>query len=202
MDLKRIQKKLKRELDAERYDHTIGVTYTAAALAMAHGYSIENAQLAGLLHDCAKCIPNDIKVRICINNKIEVSQIELENPFLLHAKLGAFLAREEYQIKNDEILHAIRVHTTGVPGMSELDKIIYIADYIEPHRNRAANLAILRKLAFRSMDEAMLGILEDTLQHLKSRKGIIDPSTQGAYDYFKMKEKRHTLKEDHYESIR
>jgi len=184
MNLKKIQKSLKKELDSERYEHTIGVMYTAAALAMAHNFSIKDAQLAGLLHDCAKCIPNDEKIRLCVKNGIQISQSELKSPYLIHAKLGAFFAREIYQIENEEILQAIRLHTTGAPHMSKLDKIIYIADYIEPHRDRAPNLNQIRKIAFQDLDETMLRILSDTLDYLSKHKGTIDSKTEEAYRYF------------------
>ena len=115
IDLKKIRKKLKKDLDKDRYEHTKGVMYTAGSLAMAHNASIEKAMLAGLLHDCAKCLPTEEKLRLCKKHHILVSQIEKENPGLLHAKAGMALAEDKYQIHNPEILHAIKVHTTGEP---------------------------------------------------------------------------------------
>ena len=148
MELVEIRKKLKKVQDKDRYEHTKGVMYTAGCLAMAYGYDMQKAMLAGLLHDCAKCIPNDEKLRLCEENDILISSVERENPFLLHAKLGALLAKTEYDVTDPLILHAIKVHTTGEPDMNILDKIIYIADYIEPNRNKAANLDCVRELAF------------------------------------------------------
>ena len=179
-----IEKKLKRELDKERYTHTIGVMYTAASLAMAYNVNIEQAMYAGLLHDCAKCISNITKLKICKKHKIEITPAEERNPFLLHAKLGAYLAKKVYKIKNEEILHAISVHTTGAPGMNTLDKIIYIADYIEPGRTKAPNLREVRKLAFEDLDRTMLKILADTLDYLDKNKELLDPMTMEAYRYF------------------
>ena len=147
MDLKDIKKKVKKSMDKQRYDHTKGVMYTAGCLAMANEYPIDKAMLAGLLHDCAKCIPNNEKIDICRKHDILVSQVELDNPGLLHAKAGMVLAEEEYQITDPDILHSIKVHTTGEPGMNMLDKIIFVADYIEPGRNEAPRLEYLRKLA-------------------------------------------------------
>ena len=92
-----IQMQLKEELDEKRYEHTIGVMYTAASLAMRYGVMMHQAILAGLLHDCAKAIPNDEKLRLCEENDILISSVERENPFLLHAKLGALLAKTEYE---------------------------------------------------------------------------------------------------------
>ena len=90
-----IQMQLKEELDEKRYEHTIGVMYTAASLAMRYGVMMHQAILAGLLHDCAKAIPNDEKLELCKKYGIIVSDVERENPSLLHAKLGAYIAREK-----------------------------------------------------------------------------------------------------------
>ena len=147
MKRKEIEKQLKKELDKERFTHTMGVMYTAAALAMAHGADMDQALYAGLLHDCAKCIPNEEKLSLCEKYQISISDAERKSPSLLHAKLGAYFAKSIYGIEDEEILHAIKVHTTGEPGMNLLDKIIYIADYIEPNRDQAPNLTAIRKLA-------------------------------------------------------
>ena len=182
--LKKIRKSLKKELDKDRFEHTVGVMYTAGALAMAHGGDIEQAMLAGLLHDCAKCIPNDIKMAMCRENKIPLTKFEKENPYLIHAKLGAFLAKRDYHVEDEEICHAIAVHTTGAPNMNLLDKIVFVADYIEPDRHKAAHLTDIRRIAFEDLDEAVLYILEDTLTYLKKGEGSIDPTTQETYEFY------------------
>lgn len=179
------QKKLKKELDPERYAHTIGVAYTAAALAMRYEANVQQAQVAGLLHDCAKCIPNNKKIALCQKYNIKITEIELENPFLLHAKLGAFLAMEKYGITDKEITSAILNHTTGKPNMSLLDKIIFVADYIEPQRKKQPILAEIRKLAFIDLDECLFRILEDTLAFLSTSSDNIDPMTEKTYQYYK-----------------
>lgn len=189
MDRNDIRKKLKKELEKGRYEHTKGVMYTAGCLAMAHEYSVEKAMLAGLLHDCAKCIPNDEKIRMCEKNDILITPVEYDSPYLLHAKLGAYLAETEYKVSDPEILHSIKVHTTGEPDMSVLDKIIYIADYIEPGRDKAPNLKEVRKLAFEDLDACMAKILSDTLMYLSSRGGSIDPTTRLTYEYYKQYKK-------------
>ncbi len=180
-----IEKKLKKALDKERYTHTMGVMYTAASLAMRHGADMEQARYAGLLHDCAKCVPNREKLKLCKKHKIHVSLSEERNPFLLHAKLGAYFAKKRYGVKDKEVLHAIQVHTTGEPGMNLLDKILYIADYIEPNRDKAPDLAEVRRLAFEDLDKAMMKILSDTLDYLNERGGELDPMTMKTYKYFK-----------------
>ena len=181
-----IEKELQKELDKERYEHTLGVMHTAACLAMRYDCDIRQAMLAGLLHDCAKCIPNDKKLKLCRKNSIELTQVEQENLFLVHAKLGAFLAKEKYGVTDEAVLHAILVHTTGAPAMSLLDKIVYLADYIEPNRNKANNLPLIRRIAFEDLDEAIRKTLSDTLGYLESDKHAksIDPMTLKTYEYY------------------
>lgn len=179
-----MEKALKKELDKSRFRHTLGVMYTAASLAMAHGADMDQALYAGLLHDCAKCIPDNEKMRLCQDYGIPIRPAEVENPFLLHAKLGAYFARHRYGIHDADILHAIQVHTTGEPEMNLLDKIIFIADYIEPNRNQAPRLSQIRSIAFQDLDLAMQQILFDTLDYLEKKGGTIDPLTKETYLYF------------------
>lgn len=184
-NIPKAKKVLKKYLDAGRFEHTQGVMYTAAALAMRYGEDLEKAQTAGLLHDCAKCIPDNKKLKICQKNKIFVSEMEQKNPFLLHAKVGAYIAQEKYGVDDKEILSAIECHTTGKPEMTLLEKIIYVADYIEPMRNKAPNLADVRKLAFEDIDLALFKILSDTLSYLRHSTKNLDPMTLQAYEYYK-----------------
>lgn len=186
-DMKAYEKKIKHEMDEGRYQHTMGVMFMCSALAMRYEYDIQKAQLAGLLHDCAKCIPNGKKLKLCEKHNIQMTEIERRNPFLLHAKLGAFLAMHKYGITDKEVISAILNHTTGKPNMSLLDKIVYIADYIEPRRNKADNLAEVRKLAFMDIDQALYRILSDTLEYLGGKSGEIDEMTLKAYQYYREK---------------
>ena len=186
-DLKLLQKQMKEALSEDRYEHTIGVMYTAESLAMRYGIDMTKAAVAGLLHDCAKCIPNAQKLKMCKKNDIEISEMEAKNPSLLHAKLGAFLAEEVYGVKDPEFLSAINWHTTGKPDMSMLDIIIYMADYIEPNRDKAPNLKEIRKLCFENIEEALYQVLEGTLNYLSGRPDMIDPMTKISYDFYKWK---------------
>ena len=196
MEQNEIRKKLKKTLDKERYEHTKGVMYTAGCLAMANRYPIEKAMLAGLLHDCAKCVPADEKIKLCEKNHIEISDAEYKNPGLLHAKLGAFFAWKKYGIENEEILRSIESHTTGRPNMSLLDKIIYIADYIEPGRDVAPNLPEVRALAFVDIDACLYRILEDTLAYLAEKGATLDPATEETFLYYKNLKNSDSEKED------
>lgn len=169
--------------DAKRFAHTLGVEFTAAALAMKYQADVTDAQIAGLLHDCAKCLTDEKRVSICEKHQIPMTDIERRNPFLLHAKVGEYLAREKYGITNPDILNAIRFHTTGRENMSLLERIVFVADYIEPGRRQAPNLTEIRQLAFTDLNAAMLKILEDTLSYLKAMGGELDPMTEITYEY-------------------
>lgn len=176
---------LEQELNYKRFVHTLAVAGTASSLAMCYGMNIEKAELAGLLHDCAKCIDVRKMQKLCEKAGLEISPFEAGSGSLLHSKAGSVLAAEKYGCTDPDILNAIRYHTTGRPGMSLLEKIIFVADYIEPGRYTAKNLPEIRKMAFEDIDEALLKILYDTLVYLNSTGNTVDPMTQKTYDYYR-----------------
>lgn len=184
-DITKIKQLLRRKLDANRYEHTIGVAYTATSLAMRYGENIKKAEVAGLLHDCAKCVPDEKKLAKCVKHNINITDIEKERPYLLHAKLGALYAMKKYNVYDKDIINAILNHTTGCPDMNLLEKIVFVADYIEPGRDKAKNLDAIRKMAFEDIDMAVYTILRDTLDYLSNKPGKIDDMTQKAYEYYK-----------------
>lgn len=183
--LRLLSGQLSEELDKKRYAHTLGVAYTAVSLAMAHGTDMYNAYLAGLLHDNAKCISSEKKRKLCKKYDIVLNEAEDKNPDLLHAKLGAIRAREKYHVEDRAVLEAIKYHTTGKPAMTELEKIIYIADYIEPNRKMLPGLPEIRATAFRDLNRAMVLILKNTLAYLREKEVFIDPMTLKTYEYYK-----------------
>lgn len=183
-DIRKIRKLMKKVQDAKRYEHTLGVAYTATALAMRYEESLKSAELAGLLHDCAKCLTDEKRLAICEKHNISVNEVERRNPFLLHAKVGSFLAMEEYHVYDPDIINAILNHTTGRPGMSLLEKIVFIADYIEPGRKNAPNLGEIRKLAFVDLDQCLVIVLKNILEYLETSDGEIDPMTRKTYEYY------------------
>ncbi|MDE7322368.1 MAG: bis(5'-nucleosyl)-tetraphosphatase (symmetrical) YqeK [Lachnospiraceae bacterium] len=188
--MKKIKKYLKKHLTKERYQHTLGVAYTAVAMAMRYNPDTNNsdfikrAETAGLLHDCAKCMDNDKKIKICEKNNIPYSRFEASHPYLLHGKVGAHIARKKFDIQDEDILQAITWHTTGRPEMSLLEKIIFIADYIEPSRNPIPELDEIRQLAFIDIDNAMEKILSNTLKFLEAKGNPMDKMTQITYDSY------------------
>ena len=185
MTRKEMKKDLKKILSSKRYEHTLGVEYTSACLAMRYGADMDQAILAGLLHDCAKQLSTEEKLHYCQYFHLSVSEYEEKNPELLHAKLGAAFAKERYGVDDEEVLSAITWHTTGKPAMSLLDKILYVADFMEPNRDQAKNLPEVRALAFVNLDDCLYRILEDSIVYLNSRNITVDPMTQRTYEYYK-----------------
>ena len=191
-NLAKLRQEMEQTLERKRFEHTLGVAYTAANLAMVHGADVDKALVAGMLHDCAKCMSHRKQIALCRKNHIQLSQIETEeHSTLLHAKAGCCLARKKYGITDEDILRAISYHTTGRPHMSLLEKIIYIADYIEPGREHAKrtaadiqNLQKVRKLAYQDLDETLCKILSDTLDYLVRKGGVIDGITRQTYEYY------------------
>lgn len=187
-ELKQISKKLSKLLKKDRYEHTLGVMYTSASLAMCYGADIQKAMTAGLLHDCGKYLSAEDQIRLCKKKKISLTESELEMPALVHAKLGAYLARHEYGIKDPDILDAITYHTTGHPGMTLLEKIVYIADYIEPNRKEIPGLDQIRRIVFADIDKAVCLSAGSTVRYLRNGGKAVDPMTVNTYNFYKKKE--------------
>lgn len=185
-NLYEIQEKLRKKQSKNRFLHTLGVQYLSAALAMCHHYDVEKAQLAGLLHDCAKHLSDDKILRICKETHIPVSKIQKAHPTLLHAKVGACFAKEKYGVDDLDILSAIETHTTGCPAMSKLQKIIFVADYIEPTRNYLPNIESIRKLCFEDLDQGVLATLNQILEYLKDKGEDIDQRTVDTLNYYRI----------------
>ena len=184
-NITKLRDEMRKVQDPKRFEHTLGVTYTSACLAMCYNENIQDAEIAGLLHDCAKCLSDEKRLDICHKQKITVTDIENRHPHLLHGKVGAYLAKKKYDITDPQILHAIAVHTTGCPDMNLLDKIIYIADYIEPHRDKAPHLEDIRRKSFADIDAGLFMILEDSVQYLSQSPSDMDPMTLETYEYYK-----------------
>ncbi len=187
-ELKQISRKLSKILKKDRYNHTLGVMYTAASLAMCYGADIRKAMTAGLLHDCGKYLSAEEQIRLCRKKNISLTESELEMPALVHAKLGAYLARHEYGITDPDILDAITYHTTGRPDMTLLEKIVYIADYIEPNRKEIPGLDQIRRIVFTDIDRAVCLSAGSTVRYLRNGGKAVDPMTVNTYNFYKRKE--------------
>lgn len=180
-----ITTQVKKKVSEKRFIHTLGVSYTAAALAMCYGADMEDARAAGLLHDYAKAFSDEKLLEKCIKHHLPVSSSEKKSPYLLHGKVAAYYAQKKFGIKNQQVLDAITYHTTGREDMSLLEKIIFVADFIEPNRKPLKNLPVIRKAAFENIDQSVYMILSDTLSYLGQKNDKeIDPVSQSAFCYY------------------
>ena len=168
---------LEKSLKPSRYQHSLGVAETAVFLAERFGIDREQAQVAGLLHDCAREFPNEDLIQEAEKRQIAVEPVEKQMPLLLHAYVGARLVVEKYGVNDKAVEQAIWRHTVGGAQMTELDKIIWFADMIEPQRDYPGveNLRELSRTA--SLDEMMLAGLTQSIAFVLQKGGLIHPDT-------------------------
>lgn len=178
------EKKLRSDLSSDRYEHTLRVASTAYDLAKDHGVNVKKATIAGYLHDCAKNYKDKKLLKYAKKFHIAISEAEKDNTDLLHAKVGAYIARDKFAVHDPDIFNAIAHHTTGRPSMSALEKVIYISDYIEPGRRHRGRIKLIREIAHKDLNQTMLYILEDTLEYLSKKSKTKDPLTKEAYHYY------------------
>lgn len=168
---------LKKSLKPSRYEHSLGVAQTAVFLAQRFGVDEQQAQTAGLLHDCAREFPVENLIAEAEKRLIMVDALERRMPLLLHAYVGARLAVEKYGISDSAVEKAIWRHTVGGADVTNLDKIIWFADMIEPNRNYPG-VERLRTLAHTaSLDEMVLAGLTDSIAFVLQKGGLIHPNT-------------------------
>ena len=180
-----IKTQLESRLSNKRFRHTLGTVIEAEKLAKHYGVDENKARLAALLHDCAKEFSADKKRALCRIWGIPLDEIMASHIDLTHSLLGAESAKHNYHITDEEVLHAIRYHTTGRKGVSMLDKIIMLADYIEPHRDDYENLAEMRRLAYTDINKALLIGMKGTNQDLASRGKCVHPWSKETMDELK-----------------
>ena len=184
-----MERKLQSALSLPRYIHTMGVVKTAKKLAGRWQADEKKAMTAALLHDCAKDYPEQMKRRFCKEFHVPIDPVMDQAIDLCHGPLGAEVARREYGVTDEEVLNAIRYHTTGRPEMTKLEQIIFIADYIEPNRNPFVGLEEGRVLAYEALNLAMERILKDTIAYVKQRQRPLHPLSVEAYEYYQKKNK-------------
>lgn len=175
--------KLFSALSVKRFSHTLAVADTARHLALLHGLDVQKAEIAGLLHDCAKCLPLKEMQRIARENHLTEDESILESGALLHSVVGAHLTQVKYGCTDPEIISAILSHTTGKPNMSKLDMAVWLADTIEPTRAPYPLLDKTRMLAGLSLEKAMITSLEGTLQHVRRKGDKVHPATVQTLDW-------------------
>ena len=188
MTLIEMKVKLEQNLTNKRFTHSINVMKCAVDLAARFGEDRDKAAAAGLLHDCARDIKGAEIFLLCERYEVHVDQISRFQPELLHGPLGARIAEYEYGIDSKEITRSIRFHTTGCEDMTLLDKIIFIADYIEPKRD-FPGVGEIRREAFKDIDQAMVMALDRTIKYIISKGTLIHPDTVDARNFLILKAK-------------
>lgn len=180
----RLAHAVREEIDQRhRWTHIVRVARMAERLAAAHGVDTLRARLAGLLHDLARLYPAERLLRECAARGMAIDAFERANPVVLHARLGAELARERFGIDDEAVLSAIRKHTLADGRMSPLDEVVYLADGLEPGREFAGR-AQLAELAFRDLGAAMHAVLASSIAYLRGRELAVSPQTIAAAERY------------------
>ena len=183
---KKISDYIEKNLSEKRRIHTEGVRKTAVMLAEKYGEDVDKAEVAALCHDMYRGINIDLLNDYV--NQLGLDKKYLDNPNLAHGKIASVMIKKEYGIDDQDIINAVSFHTTGRAGMSELEKIIYLADAIEPGRDYPS-VNQLREAVDRGLDEALIMSLERTIEYVRQQGHFLDEDTLKARDYYLKEEK-------------
>jgi len=171
---------VKKQLTDHRYQHTLGVMETAISLAKLYNADEKKAELAAIFHDYAKFRPKEEMKEIILSQGFPRDLLDY-NAELWHAPVGSYLVEKEAGVTDPEILAAIRFHTSGRPGMTLLEKIIYLADYIEPGRH-FPGVDEVRELARKNLDLALIKSIQNTIIFLLKKNQTVYPDTFYTYN--------------------
>lgn len=172
---------VKGQLKEKRYVHTLGVKETAVELAERFNANVKKAELAAIFHDYAKYRPKDEMESIIIQEQMPSKLLTFHHE-LWHAPVGAYLIEKEVGISDSDILLAVRYHTTGRKNMTLLEKVVFLADYIEPGRS-FPGVEEVRDIAKQNLDMAVTASLKNTISFLLEKNQAIYPDTFKAYNY-------------------
>ncbi len=172
---------IKGRLTEQRFIHSLNVADCARELALKYGADPNKAYTAGILHDSCKNLESSVQLQYMLENNVTLSEYELAAPKLFHAICGRVFAEKEIGCDDEEILDAIRYHTTGRSNMTLLEKVVFIADFIGKERNYDG-VEVMREKAFRSLDEAIVEGLSFTIIDLIKKERLVHPDTMGAYN--------------------
>lgn len=182
-ELEKVLEFLRENLDDFRYGHSIRVMETAVELARIHGVDEEKAQMAGILHDSGKWKSREKTLQKVQDWGIILSEEERAEYNLVHGALSTYIAKNIFAIEDADVLNAIKNHITGRPAMSDLEKIVYIADMIEPARNYEF-IDDFRAMAKVDLDRTMYEILNENLAHLIRNDRYIAGTSLEARNYY------------------
>jgi predicted HD superfamily hydrolase involved in NAD metabolism len=168
---------LKENVSADRLEHILGVEKMSAELAIIHKVDPEKAAQAGLMHDLAKFFPPNKLLEIAQKEGLKFDSICANHPHLIHADVSAIVAQENFGVKDQKILDAIRNHTLGQPKMSLLSSIVFVADAIEPTRGNTQELENLRQISRKNLLKSVFKVSDYSLQFLLNAQRVIHPRT-------------------------
>lgn len=181
-DLNLIMEYLKNSISSKRYTHSINVSATATKLAEHYGCNAAKAGIAGLVHDCARELDRPLLLDCLTEEGIAADDLTLSVKELLHGPAAVHICRKAFGIEDEEILNAVRYHSTGRENMSLLEKIIYLSDFIEPSRS-FEGVEELRKLAFDNLNKALLLAFDSSIRYIISKNGLIHVDTIQSRNY-------------------
>lgn len=185
VDWERLEAALAEQLQGPRLEHAHRVRLAARGLAERYGAPVEAAEVAGLMHDYARSLPGERLLAEAQKRQLVVDPSEEQEPGLLHGPVAAALLKEQGLVTDPATLEAIRWHTTGRPGMGLLEKVVWLADYIEPGR-AFPGAAEVRATAMRDLDRAIIMAMDNSLQYLISRGCLIHLYTVKARNWLLM----------------
>lgn len=185
--MRSIHSYIERNFSDKRKIHTFAVRDTALKMAEHYGADPEKVETAALFHDMFRGVPE--QSINCYVKHLGLDKKYMDNPNLAHGKIAAIIMERDYGIEDPDVIHAVSYHTTGRPGMSLIEKIIYIADAIEPNRVYP-KVDTLRRLAFENLDKAVLESLKHTIKYIENRGLYLDQDTVLAKKYYLEKENR------------
>lgn len=175
MEFEKIQNDIKQILTPKRYEHSVGVAKRAEELAKIYNQDIQKAKLVGIAHDIAKEMKTEEAYKYAKEHNIKLDEIEINEPALIHAKIGAQICKEKYNFTKD-MAQAIIYHTIGNINMTEFDKIIFLADKTEYGRTEEY-LKDTRKIVNQNLDEGMLCVLRSAMKYTLSKEKLIHPDS-------------------------
>jgi predicted HD superfamily hydrolase involved in NAD metabolism len=167
---------LKKNLKESRYNHSLQVRDSAIVLAKKYKVDENKARIAGIIHDCAKNLMDEEIISLVKSQNIQISEECFRNPQILHGLAGAIIAKQVFKVKDEDILNAITYHTTGRKNMSSLEKIIYLADYIEPSRD-FPGVDVLRDMSLKNLDKALFIAFDNTINYVIKKGQLLHLDT-------------------------
>ncbi|MBR2902930.1 MAG: bis(5'-nucleosyl)-tetraphosphatase (symmetrical) YqeK [Clostridia bacterium] len=175
--------RLSETLPPKRFTHSLNVMELCGQLAPRYGIDRDKALTAGLLHDCAKYIDGEQMVAICIDRGYQPDAIQMQATHLLHPIVGSFIAREEFGVEDEDILNAIANHTCGRPGMSDLELLVFSADYCEVGRTHG-DAVVAREVLGRNLQRAALHILDNVIRYNQAKGVTVHPASIKTKKYY------------------